>query len=585
MYQIKCDGNIIYDVRDERLRLLSPRVDLEVNTVGSAGFTIYKDHPFYGSMSKMKSVFEISDDIGVIFRGRQTSDSVDFYKGKAVVLEGAMAFFNDSIVRPFRFPEDYAEDSGYQTAADSGGNVVEFFLSKLIENHNSQVEPFQRLKLGTVTVSDPNNYITRSSEGYSKTWDILKNSLFDSALGGYLCIRYENDGNYIDYLSDFTLTNVQEITFGKNMLDLTSDAEAAEVYSAILPIGATTESEAETNEADESEEETEPETITHTVTLSDTADFEESDIVKVGDTLYSKSAVNAYGWIYAPVDKSTWEDVTEVSNLLTKARQKLEGQGIMLNNTISINAADLHFTDEQIQSFRIYRKQIVNSPFHNLSAAYNLTKLSIQLAEPQNTVLTVGESQMSLIDQNARAEQANVEKIQNAFKDIAENRRSVSEVRKIQLTEETRIINDCQQIILEATKELVSTGNFDEYKETVGAALEILSNQITLSFKQTTEDINNVNGDLQRTITNLSKYFEFRADGLTIKTGNNTEMQLLLDNDIISFKKNGVQFGWWDGVDFHTGNIIVDVNERAQFGNFAFVPRSDGSLSFLKVGG
>jgi hypothetical protein len=52
---------------------------------------------------------------------------------------------------------------------------------------------------------------------------------------------------------------------------------------------------------------------------------------------------------------------------------------------------------------------------------------------------------------------------------------------------------------------------------------------------------------------------------------------------MISFKKGGQQFGWWDGTDFHTGNIIVDVDERAQFGNFAFIPRADGSLMFLKV--
>ena len=62
-------------------------------------------------------------------------------------------------------------------------------------------------------------------------------------------------------------------------------------------------------------------------------------------------------------------------------------------------------------------------------------------------------------------------------------------------------------------------------------------------------------------------------------------MNLSLDNDLIIFKKNGQQFGWWDGVDFHTGNIVIDVTERAQFGNFAFVPRSNGSLSFMKVRG
>ena len=62
-------------------------------------------------------------------------------------------------------------------------------------------------------------------------------------------------------------------------------------------------------------------------------------------------------------------------------------------------------------------------------------------------------------------------------------------------------------------------------------------------------------------------------------------LQVGIDNDMIEFRKNGVAIGWWDGTDFHTGNIVVEVQERAQFGNFAFVPRSDGSLSFLKVGG
>lgn len=69
---------------------------------------------------------------------------------------------------------------------------------------------------------------------------------------------------------------------------------------------------------------------------------------------------------------------------------------------------------------------------------------------------------------------------------------------------------------------------------------------------------------------------------ITLGGGKNA-MSLTFDNDKISFQKNGNQFGWWDGVDFHTGNIRIDVTERAQFGNFAFVPRSDGSLSFLKI--
>lgn len=95
-----------------------------------------------------------------------------------------------------------------------------------------------------------------------------------------------------------------------------------------------------------------------------------------------------------------------------------------------------------------------------------------------------------------------------------------------------------------------------------------------------------IDDDLQQFLTKFAKYITFASDtAITIGSGDNT-ITLEIDNETgIVFKKNGEQFGWWDGVDFHTGNIVVEVNERAQFGNFAYVPRSDGSLSFLKVSG
>lgn len=99
--------------------------------------------------------------------------------------------------------------------------------------------------------------------------------------------------------------------------------------------------------------------------------------------------------------------------------------------------------------------------------------------------------------------------------------------------------------------------------------------------------------DYESFLTKFSKYIRFMEDengnpsdtAMTIGSGDSA-ITLEIDNEKgLIFKKNGVEFGSWDGVDFHTGNIVVDVNERAQFGNFAYVPRSDGSLSFLKVGG
>lgn len=396
-YQILCDGFPIFDPRDDELIVQNPKCTLEVNKVGEASFSIFADHPHYSKMQKMRSIFEILQDREVIFRGRMPEDTNDFVNTKEVDIEGVLAFFNDSVIRPFSFPEDFLEDAGYITAANSG-NVIEFFLSWVINQHNSQVEDFQKFKLGNVTVTDPNNYLSRSNEDYSKSLDTLKDKLFESALGGYLCIRYEADGNYIDYLADFTETNAQRIVYGENLLDLTSNSSAAETYTAVIPLG---KKKSEINEDSEDDSR---------LTIEELGDGDiTSDIVKRGDTLYSKSAVAKYGWIYAPTSETTFDDVSIAANLQSRGVEFLEKKGILLSNTLTFKAVDLHFSDKEIESFRIYKKVEVESAPHGQEDSYNLPKLALDLQNPQNTEITIGDTQLSMTDINAR-NKSNAEK-------------------------------------------------------------------------------------------------------------------------------------------------------------------------------
>ena len=79
----------------------------------------------------------------------------------------------------------------------------------------------------------------------------------------------------------------------------------------------------------------------------------------------------------------------------------------------------------------------------------------------------------------------------------------------------------------------------------------------------------------------LQDYFGIETK-LEIGEGNN-RLKLVLDNHAIRFTNGGITIGEWDGENFYTGDMVVKLNQRAQFGNFAFVPRSDKSLMFLKV--
>lgn len=399
MYQVLCDGYPLLDWRDNDLILVNPKVKLAVNKVGEASFTLYKNHPHYDKLKRSRSVFEIADEIGVIFRGRMTGDTIDFDNGKAVDLEGAMAYFNDSVVRPYTFPNDFLEDPEY-IAASKSGNVIRFWLNWLISNHNSQVQEFQRFKLGNVTVTDPNNYLYRYAKKYANTWETLQADLFKSALGGYLCIRYEADGNYIDYLSKFDQTNTQEIVFGENLMDLKNETDSSATYSAIIPLGKEVERTVTSGTVQGEYVDFElTEKVKEQLNLSTLPDGTVTeDIVKRGDTLYSVSAVNQIGWIYAPTSETTWDDVEKVESLLTKGIDWFAANGMMSSNTIEVTAVDLHFSDAEISSFRMYRNINVRSAPHDVISTYPLAELDIDLLNPQSTKITVGESRMTLID-------------------------------------------------------------------------------------------------------------------------------------------------------------------------------------------
>lgn len=373
MYQLNFNGFQLYDPRLEELTIRDVSVHLAVDEAGSMSFVIDHDHPFAGQLTRLKGRLELLADGLPIFRGRIISDIQGFDLERTIEAEGQLACLNDSIVPPFDFPADYEDDPEYE-AAD---NVVSFFLNKLLEAHNAQVTEEQQIKLGQVTVSDPNNYITRSNTDYATTWATITDKLSGSALGGHLLVRYEEDGTYLDYLADYPLSNVQGINFAENLLELTDEIDATEVFTAILPVGA------------------EGLTI---AALPDGALTE--DLVKEGSVIYSRAGVDKYGRI---VSVQTWDDVTEAANLRTKAMELLAQSGVLPLRTISVTAVDLHCTDSAIAALRVGRYTQVTSAPHDLDVRYALTTLEPDLLDPGNTRITLGASVQTLTDRNQQS--------------------------------------------------------------------------------------------------------------------------------------------------------------------------------------
>lgn len=416
MYIITCNGSQLLNGRyiDYGYTLAKAKAKNEVNAIGGGTIAIRKTHPNYSALTP-RAIIEVKDEFGCVFRGRMTEDITDFDNFVEVDIESVLAFFNDSIVRPYTFPDDFENDAEYITASNSG-NVVAFYLGWLIKQHNDQVEEFQRFTLGRVTVTDTNNVLVRSETEYPSTWKEIEDKLFKSNLGGYLIIEYQESGhNVIHYLAELDETNEQEIVYGENMTDLSRDTMYQGVYSAIIPRGA----EVERKESDGNVYEglygtiEGGKTVKEHLTIKDYEDDDiTDDIVKEGDMLYSKSAVAAYGKRLAPIDESTFDDVTILENLVNKGVEFLQGNATKIPSTFQCSAIDLNCTDSQVRSFRYGKKVRVKSPIHGDSATtstintdFDLTAIENDFLDPQGTVLTAGKVIYTLTELQTQKEE------------------------------------------------------------------------------------------------------------------------------------------------------------------------------------
>lgn len=363
MYIITIDDFVVHHPNMPNLQLPAAKLKLEVNTAGSLVFTIHPSHPNFDVIGKLKPIVKVLKDNAVIWKGRVVDTKADLDQVVDVYCEGKLKCLEDTIVRPFIFD-------------DTANDVLTSFLSL----HNTQVLDYQKILPGTLQLTDD---IYRDLKNYESTYSRVQDLV--STVGGYLRFRYENDGDYLDWLTDFTTTATQDIILGENILNLTEEISAENTYTACIPLGA------KLVDGDGN-------------TLDTRLTVESSQGV---DYLFNQSKVAEFGWVFAPITETTWDDVTTVSALLTRGSDFLTDTGIRLSDTIEITALDLAYTDSDIDSFNFCEYIHVISPIHNLNESYLLSAMDIDMVDPTKTKLTLGGMVLTLTDR-AKQESDNV---------------------------------------------------------------------------------------------------------------------------------------------------------------------------------
>lgn len=231
MYIVYADDQIIYhpELVDHGFAIYNPTITQEVNKSGSFQFTMPVTNTHYNDLQKMKTIIRVIQNGEEIFRGRILNDERDFYLNKVIYCEGELAFLLDSIVRPY----------------DYDGTIGGFFRY-LVANHNTQVESSKQFEIGDVTVLADTEF-KLSITDYISTWYAFTSYLLD-VYGGYIRIRLDNGHRYLDYVSSYGNQNTQVVSFGTNMLDLSQYISAENVFTNLIPLGATYSQEVDPSE-------------------------------------------------------------------------------------------------------------------------------------------------------------------------------------------------------------------------------------------------------------------------------------------------------------------------------------------------
>ena len=189
MYFVKYGESYLHDPRTDDCILLDLSFDSSENSCGYCDFKIYPNHPMYKKLRERDddNPVEVYDGDILLFSGFIYDLGINFYLDGEVKCKGELEYLNDSIVRPYSTIK-----RGFGQTAPSTQN--EYFVW-LIEQHNAQVSPNKRFKIGINQASNVYSsvYIFRENDQYPTTMEEIKEKLLDNVNGGgYLQIRHEN---------------------------------------------------------------------------------------------------------------------------------------------------------------------------------------------------------------------------------------------------------------------------------------------------------------------------------------------------------------------------------------------------------
>lgn len=559
MYQVLIhNGGVTIDATADR-GLIAGSIVEGVNEFASFSFTLLPSSAAYNSINPLSTLVEVLDGSTVKFSGRVLTETPSMSQTglvqKDVICEDRMAYLCDSI-------QPYTPEHQYE--GDPSRTGLQEFIDVVLANHNAQVESYKQISRGTVSVT-PWAGSTGVYKGlnYENTWQTLKTKLID-VFGGEMRVRESGGDLYLDYEDNLGSTRATTIEVTKNMIAANRTIDPANVVSRLIPLGAKLTVEVTDADGNTKEQETE-ERLT-------------VDSVNGGLNYVENATAKAlYGIQYKAM---VWDDVHDPLILLQRGQYYMSTQNKALA-THSVSALDLSFIGEAVDEFKLYDKFPVNNSVLGISDTLEVIKKTTDIFTPFNPTLTFGDKSINLndiISGNIGKAQNNAELLSTAETAITNG---INNVYTYVQETATSLQQNTDSLIATVEQNTVAQSDFDEFSELVRNILQMDAAGTTMIFQNILTEISTVNDAQNTNYQEILKYIRFENGSIVIGIVGN-EIQLQLQNDRLSFLQNGAEVAYMSNDNLY----IYDATflNSLRLGKFAFIPRTNGNLSFQKVG-
>lgn len=531
MIRVLADGVVVYDSRLEDYKLLGLTITTGLNKAGTASIVMPPGHPAYNQFTSYRTVIEVYRDNALLFRGRVLYPTDDFYNRRTLTCEGELNFFRDGIARPYLYQDSPAA-----------------IFSQVVDLYNAQVEKFKQFTVGTVTVTDPNNYIRLESESAEPFSDTI-NKLLERC-GGYLVFTSEPlKGRVISWYADLDYRSNQVVEFGENLLSFSRTGANTDMATVVIPYGA--------------KDETTGQRVT-IESVNDGLDF-----------IQDYDAVALRGVIAQAV---YWDDVAEPANLLIKAQQYLESKKNAVT-TLELSAVDLSLLDSSIDRYQVGDWIRVRSKPHGLDDMFQLTERTENLLNPADSAITLGRDTTTLTGADAagdRSASAGIARVETNVKaDISGSLSAAIEETKLSLS--TLIQQTAESIQTEVAEQYATN---DSVRRAISTSMTQLADQFEFLFTELQTVVDSNDSEAREQFLEIKKYIRFE-DGNIILGENGNELTLRIQNDRISFLDAGAEVAYFSNqrLNVTDGTFLHSL----RVGNIAALPRANGNLSIVRV--